>query len=160
VGKQKRQEAILALIRKRQIATQDELVRQLHRSGLEATQATVSRDIAELGLVRVAGPDSHYVQPENGLGVASQAGREDRLRRLLRDLPLTVKRGQGLAVLVTLPGSAHTLASALDATAWPEMVGTVAGDDTIFVALNGKKGGYGSVAQRLARLGAYVDPED
>lgn len=160
MGKQKRQEAILALIRKRQIATQDELVRQLHRSGLEATQATVSRDIAELGLVRVAGPDSHYVQPENGLGVASQAGREDRLRRLLRDLPLTVKRGQGLAVLVTLPGSAHTLASALDATAWPEMVGTVAGDDTIFVALNGKKGGYGSVAQRLARLGAYVDPED
>jgi transcriptional regulator of arginine metabolism len=141
VGKQKRQEAILALIRKRQIATQDELVRQLHRSGLEATQATVSRDIAELGLVRVAGPDSHYVQPENGLGVASQAGREDRLRRLLRDLPLTVKRGQGLAVLVTLPGS-------------------VAGDDTIFVALNGKKGGYESVARRLARLGAYVDPED
>ncbi len=141
MGKQKRQEAILALIRKRQIATQDELVRQLHRSGLEATQATVSRDIAELGLVRVAGPDSHYVQPENGLGVASQAGREDRL-------------------LVTLPGSAHTLASALDATAWPEMVGTVAGDDTIFVALNGKKGGYESVAQRLARLGAYVDPED
>jgi transcriptional regulator of arginine metabolism len=160
VGKQKRQEAILALIRKRQIATQDELVRQLHRAGLEATQATVSRDTAELGLVRVAGPDSHYVQPENGFGVASQAGREDRLRRLLRDLPLTVKRGQGLAVLVTLPGSAHTLASALDATAWPEMVGTVAGDDTIFVALTGKKGGYESVAQRLARLGAYVDPED
>jgi transcriptional regulator of arginine metabolism len=62
--------------------------------------------------------------------------------------------------LVTLPGSAHTLASALDATAWPEMVGTVAGDDTIFVALTGKKGGYESVAQRLARLGAYVDPED
>src|SRR5712692_10246654 len=138
MGKQKRQEAILALIRKRQIATQDELVRQLHRAGLEATQATVSRDIADLGLVRVAGPESYYVQPENGFGVASQAGREDRLRRLLRDLPLTVKRGQGLAVLVTLPGSAHTLASALDATSWPEMVGTVAGDDTIFVALNGR----------------------
>ena len=80
----------MALIRKHQIATQDELVRQLRRAGLEATQATVSRDIADLGLVRVAGADSHYVQPENGFGAASPAGREVRLRRLLRDLPLTV----------------------------------------------------------------------
>lgn len=160
MGKHKRQEAILAVIRKRQIATQDELVRQLRRAGLEATQATVSRDIAELGLVRVAGPDSHYAQPLDGIGVASPAGREDRLRRLLRDLPLTVKRGQGLAVLVTLPGSAHTLASALDATAWPEVVGTVAGDDTIFAALQSRKSAYESLAQRLARLGAYVEPED
>jgi transcriptional regulator of arginine metabolism len=160
VGKQKRQEAILALIRKHQIATQEELVRQLRRAGLEATQATVSRDIAELGLVRVAGPESHYVQPGDGLGLGSPAGREERLRRLLRDLPLTVKRGQGLAVLVTLPGSAHTLASALDATTWPEIVGTVAGDDTIFAALNGRKAAYESLAQRLARLGAYVEPGD
>jgi transcriptional regulator of arginine metabolism len=160
MGKQKRQEAILALIGKHQIATQGELVRQLRRAGLEATQATVSRDIAELGLVRVAGPDSHYVQPENGFGAASAASREERLRRLLRDLPLTVKRGQGLAVLVTLPGSAHTIASALDATTWPEIVGTVAGDDTIFAALNGRKAAYESVAQRLARLGAYVELDD
>lgn len=159
MAKQKRQEAILALIRKHQIATQDELVRQLRRAGLEATQATVSRDIAQLGLVRVGGPDTHYTQPPDGLGGASPAGRADRLRRLLRDLPLTVKRGQGLAVLVTLPGSAHTLASALDATTWPEMVGTVAGDDTIFVALHGRKSAYESLAQRLARLGAYVEPE-
>lgn len=160
MGKQKRQEAILALIRKHQIATQDELVRQLRRAGLEATQATVSRDIGELGLVRVAGPESHYVQPSDGLGVGSPAGREERLRRLLRDLPLTVKRGQGLAVLVTLPGSAHTIASALDATTWPEIVGTVAGDDTIFAALHGRKAAYESLAQRLARLGAYVELDD
>lgn len=160
MGKQKRHEAILALIRKHQIATQEELVRQLRRAGLDATQATVSRDIAELGLVRVAGPDSHYVQPENGFGAASATSREDRLRRLLRDLPLTVKRGQGLAVLVTLPGSAHTIASALDATSWPEIVGTVAGDDTIFAALNGRKAAYESLAQRFARLGAYVELDD
>src|SRR2546425_7120212 len=132
VGKQKRQEAILALIRKRQIATQDELVRQLHRSGLEATQATVSRDIAELGLVRVAGPDSHYVQPENGLGVASQAGREDRLRRLLRDLPLTVKRGQGLAGVGEPPGAGPAPAPGPRAAAPAEQGGPGGGGDTLF----------------------------
>ncbi len=158
--KRKRQEAILSLIRKHQIATQEDLVRHLHRAGIDATQATVSRDLAELGLVRVAGPESHYVRPQDGLGLASPEGREERLQRLLRDLPMTVKRGQGLAVLITLPGSAHTLASAVDATGWPEMVGTVAGDDTIFAALSQKKGAYEGFAQRLARLGAYVQPED
>src|SRR5207302_1058667 len=96
-------EAILALIRKHQIATQEDLVRHLHRAGIDATQATVSRDLAELGLVRVAGPESHYVRPQEGLGLASPQGREERLQRLLRDLPMTVKRGQGLAVLITLP---------------------------------------------------------
>jgi transcriptional regulator of arginine metabolism len=158
--KRRRQEAILSLIRKHQIATQEDLVRHLHRAGIDATQATVSRDLAELGLVRVAGPESHYVRPQDGLGLASPEGREERLQRLLRDLPMTVKRGQGLAVLITLPGSAHTLASAVDATGWPEMVGTVAGDDTIFAALSQKKGAYEGLAQRLARLGAYVQPED
>jgi transcriptional regulator of arginine metabolism len=160
VQKRRRQEAILALIRKHQIATQEDLVRHLHRAGIDATQATVSRDLAELGLVRVAGPESHYVRPQEGLGLASPEGREERLQRLLRDLPMTVKRGQGLAVLITLPGSAHTLASAVDATGWPELVGTVAGDDTIFAALSQRKGAYEALAQRLARLGAYVQPED
>ncbi len=158
--KRRRQEAILSLIRKHQIATQEELVRHLHRAGIDATQATVSRDLAELGLVRVAGPESHYVRPQEGLGLASPEGREERLQRLLRDLPMTVKRGQGLAVLITLPGSAHTLASAIDATGWPEVVGTVAGDDTIFAALGQKKSAYEALAQRLAQLGAYVQPED
>ncbi len=158
--KHRRQEAILALIRKHQIATQDELARHLRRAGIPTTQATVSRDIAELGLVRVGGPDTHYVRPQDGMSPASPAGREERLRRLLRDLPLTVKHGQGIAVLITTPGSAHTLASALDATTWPEIVGTVAGDDTIFVALARHPGTYESLAERLARAGAFVQPED
>src|SRR2546425_12505243 len=150
VGKQKRQEAILALIRKRQIATQDELVRQLHRSGLEATQATVSRDIADLGLVRVAGPESHYVQPENGFGVASQAGREDRLRRLLRDLPLTVKRGQGLAGPGAPPGPAPPPGSGLDSTPPPGDLGTGGGGDPTFGGPDGEKGGEEAGGPRAA----------
>jgi transcriptional regulator of arginine metabolism len=142
------------------VATQEELVDRLARVGILTTQATVSRDIAELGLLRGTGPEGHYVKPEDGLGAASTAGREDRLRRLLRDLPLTVRRGQGIAVLTTTPGSANSLASAIDAVAWPEVIGTVAGDDTIFVALALQPRAYGGFAQRLAQLGAYVQPED
>jgi len=112
MSKRKRQEAILSLIAKHQIATQEELVDRLGRVGMPTTQATVSRDIAELGLVRIGGPESHYVKPNEGLGAASPVGREERLRRLLRDLPLTVRRGQGMAVLTTTPGSANSIASA------------------------------------------------
>jgi len=158
--KGKRQEAILSLIGKHQIATQEELVDQLRRVGIHTTQATVSRDIGELGLVRVGGPESHYVKPNDALGAASPAGREERLRRLLRDLPLTVRRGQGIAVLTTTPGSASSLASAIDGAAWPEVLGTVAGDDTIFVALALQPRAYSGLAQLLAQVGAYVQPED
>jgi transcriptional regulator of arginine metabolism len=160
MSKHKRQEAILSLIARHQIATQEELVDRLARVGIHTTQATVSRDIAELGLVRVGGPESHYLKPGDGLGAASSAGREERLRRLLRDLPLTMRRGQGIAVLTTTPGSASSLASAIDAAAWPEVVGTIAGDDTIFAALSLQPRAYGGLAQRLARLGAYVQAED
>jgi transcriptional regulator of arginine metabolism len=160
MSKRKRQEAVLSLIGKHQIATQEDLVDRLGRVGIHTTQATVSRDIAELGLVRIGGPESHYVKPSEGLGAASPAGREERLRRLLRDLPLTVRRGQGIAVLSTTPGSANSLASAIDAAAWPEVTGTIAGDDTIFAALALQPRAYGGLAQRLAQLGAYVQPED
>ena len=160
MSKRKRQEAILSIIAKHPISTQEELVDRLQRAGIVTTQATVSRDIAELGLVRVSGPESHYIKPEEGLGAASPSGREDRLRRLLRDLPMTVRRGQGIAVLTTTPGSANPLASAIDGAGWPEVLGTVAGDDTIFVALAVQPRAYSGLAQRLARLGAYVQPED
>src|SRR5260370_25425692 len=160
MSKRKRQEAILSLINKHQIATQEELVQRLGRVGIHTTQATVSRDIAELGLVRVGGPESHYVKPNDGLGAASPAGREDRLQRLLRDLPLTVRRGQGIAILATTPGSANSIASAIDAVAWPELVGTIAGDHTNFAALAAHPRPYEGFAQRIAQLGAYVQPED
>src|SRR5260370_28611251 len=103
MSKRKRQEAILSLIAKHQIATQEELVERLGRVGIHTTQATVSRDIAELGLVRVGGPGSHYVKPSDGLGAASPGGREDRLLRFLRGLPLTLRRGPRSAFLPTAP---------------------------------------------------------
>src|SRR5256885_7067845 len=153
MSKRKRQEALLAIIAKHQVATQEELVERLHRAGILTTQATVSRDIAELGLMRVAGPEGHYIKPEDGLGAASTAGREEKLRRLLRDLPLTVRRGQGIAVLTTTPGSASPLASGIGGAGWPEVLGTVAGDGTIFVALALQPRAYGGAAPRAAAPG-------
>src|SRR5207245_8800886 len=87
IEKRKRQEAILSLIRKHAIATQEDLVAHLRRAGVRTTQATVSRDIAELGLARVPGSGpglSRYAQLGEGLGAASTAAREERLQRLLR----------------------------------------------------------------------------
>src|SRR3989449_10427231 len=160
MSKRKRKEAILSLIGKHQIATQEELVDHLGLVGNPTTQATESRDIGELGLVRVGGPESHYVKPNDGLGAASPAGREDKLRRLLRDLPLTVRRGQGIAVLTTTPGSASPLASGIDGAGWPEVLGTLAGDATTFAPLSPPPPAPTALAQRLAQLGAYVQPED
>src|SRR6195256_6707182 len=97
MSKRKRQEAILSLIAKHQIATQEELVDRLGRVGIHTTQATVSRDIAELGLVRIGGPESHYVKPNDGLGAASPTGREGPLCPLPRAPPPTGPRGAGVA---------------------------------------------------------------
>src|SRR5437773_11261470 len=105
MSKRKRQEAILSLIGKHQIATQEEVVDRLGRVGIRTTQATVSRDIGELGLVRVGGRESHYVKPNDGLGAASPAGREDRLRRWPRAPPVTARREQGTAGLPPTAGA-------------------------------------------------------
>src|ERR1700682_5936885 len=96
MSKRKRQEAILFLITKHQTATQEEVVERLGRVGINTTQATVSRDIAELGLVRLGGPESHYIKPNEGLGAASPAGREDPLQRVLCAPPPLGAGGQGV----------------------------------------------------------------
>src|SRR2546428_13053594 len=87
MSKRKRQEAILSLIGKHQIATQEELVDRLGRVGIHTTQATVSRDIGELGLVRVGGPESHYVKPNDRPAAASPARRQDKPHRMFRAHP-------------------------------------------------------------------------
>lgn len=143
---------ILEIVAAQPMATQEELVAALKRRGLRVTQATVSRDIAELGLLRVP-RNGHvrYALPAGGVSMAESG--EARLRRLLRDAPLRVRSAQGLAVLLTYPGSAATLCVALDACHWPEVVGTLAGEDTIFVAL-ARAADYARLARRLAELGA------
>lgn len=133
VMKQLRQRAIRDLVEQRTIRTQQELAAALRERGFRATQATISRDVAELGLGK-GSREGHaaYVLPAR-LRDAEVSG-EDRLRRLLSDTPVEFRVADLLLVVKTLPGSAHAVAAALDRTRWPEIVGSIAGDDTVFVA--------------------------
>lgn len=131
-----RQARIVALLSARPVRSQPELQALLAAEGIEATQATLSRDLDELGAVKLRAADGGagvYVVPEDGSPVRGVAGGTDRLSRLLADLLVSTDASANFAVLRTPPGAAHYLASALDRAALPEIVGTVAGDDTIFV---------------------------
>jgi transcriptional regulator of arginine metabolism len=134
VMKQARQRAIRDLVERRPIRTQQELAGVLRERGFRATQATVSRDVAELGLIKAhrEGTAAYALPPRL---IEAETSGEDRLRRLLVDLPLEVLEAGPLIVLRTLPGSAHAIAAAIDRTRWPEVVGSIAGDDTIFIAV-------------------------
>jgi transcriptional regulator of arginine metabolism len=131
--KQLRQRAIRDLLAERPMRTQQELASALRERGFRATQATISRDVAELGLLKASQDGvATYVVPAR-VTEAESTG-EERLRALLHDLPVEVREAGLMLVLKTLPGSAHPIAAALDRTRWPEVVGSIAGDDTVFVA--------------------------
>src|SRR5215213_6797449 len=133
VMKQLRQRAIRDLVEQRPIRTQQELAAALRERGFRATQATVSRDVAELGLGKGnRDGGATYVLPARLRD--QEASGEDRLRRLLSDVPAEFRIADLMLVIKTLPGSAHAVAAALDRTRWPEIVGSIAGDDTVFVA--------------------------
>jgi transcriptional regulator of arginine metabolism len=122
-----RQAQILKLVRTRAITTQEELAEKLASTGLDASQVTLSRDIRELGLIKTAAgyrpQDSAEPQPSS-----------DNLRRVLQEFLRDLRLAQNLVILRTAPGGAQPVARALDTEDWPEVVGTVAGDDTIFIA--------------------------
>jgi transcriptional regulator of arginine metabolism len=153
-SKTARHARIAALIRERAIRSQGELGDLLAAEGLATTQATLSRDLEELGAVKVRGTDgaaASYVIPEEGqapLRSAEQA--PERLRRLLRELLTGADFSGNLVVLRTPPGAAQFLASALDRSGLPEVVGTIAGDDTILVVARQPEPEGGSVGAQLA----------
>jgi len=134
VMKQARQRAIRDLVGQRPIRTQQELAAVLRERGFRTTQATISRDVAELGLIKAVrdGMMAYALPPRL---VEAETSGEDRLRKLLMDLPLEIHDAGVLLVLRTLPGSAHAIAAALDRARWPEVAGSIAGDDTVFVAI-------------------------
>ena len=132
-----RQRAILSLIATRPVHSQEELARFLESQGYEATQATVSRDIKDLGLVKVPlkngngiGTQFKYVEPGLGKSYASRLHRV--IAELVRDCRGTVNQ----IVLRTPPWSAMLVASAIDEAEWPEIMGTLGGDDTVLVILD------------------------
>jgi transcriptional regulator of arginine metabolism len=116
---------ILNIIRTQRVQTQEELAQALRQIGISATQVTLSRDIRELGLVKTAAGYRQIAAEPPAHDFTSLAG------EFLQD----VRYAQNLLVLKTLPGNANALAAALDRERWPEVVGTVAGDDTILVIL-------------------------
>lgn len=132
-----RQARIVTILSSAQVRSQSELAALLAAEGIEVTQATLSRDLEELGAVKLRGADGGvgvYVVPEDGSPVRGVSGGTSRLSRLLSELLVSTDSSANLAVLRTPPGAADYLASAIDRAALPYVVGTIAGDDTLFVA--------------------------
>jgi transcriptional regulator of arginine metabolism len=152
VMKQLRQRAIRDLVAQRPIRTQQELAAALRERGFRATQATISRDVAELELIKVDREGvAVYARPAR-LAEADPTG-EERLRLLFRDVPVELREAGLLLIVVTLPGSAHAIAAALDRARWPEAAGTLAGDDTLFIACADRRA-VARLRLRLERLAA------
>ena len=131
-----RQARIVALLSAQSVHSQSELAALLAADGIEVTQATLSRDLEELGAVKLRGADGGtgvYIVPEDGSPVRGVTGGTERVSRLLSDLLVSTDASGNLAVLRPPPGAAHYLASAIDRAALPFVVGTIAGDDPILV---------------------------
>lgn len=134
LGKPQRQHRILRILEEQPVSSQAQLVALLETEGVVATQATVSRDLEELGAVkvRIPGGTMAYAIPEYTKERTS-AGLDDHLRRLMGEFVVEVAHSHNLVVLRTPPGSAHVVASAIDRFGVPGVLGTVAGDDTILL---------------------------
>lgn len=136
-----RREAILRIIREDELHSQEELLARLRKLGFDATQPTLSRDIRDLGLVKTP---NGYVLPQD-LGAENVAvftpveRREERFEQLVREFVISVERGGTLVILKTPPADAQPVARALDLAELPGILGNIAGDDTIFVAVRTTK---------------------
>ena len=144
-SKVQRQQAIARLIGRNAVSNQSQLVELLAEDGIAATQATVSRDLEDLGAVkvRVPGGDTVYAIPEYE---PQRLAPEDQLRRVMGEWVAEVKSSGNLVVLRTPPGCAHVVASALDRSGLRGILGTVAGDDTLLCIAEDDLGGPGLVA--------------
>jgi transcriptional regulator of arginine metabolism len=155
-----RQQRIVELLNRHPVRSQTELAELLARDGLHATQATLSRDLVELEAVKVRSPQGGlvYAVPAEGgdrtprPGAAATA--ESRLARLLSELLVTADSSANLAVLRTPPGAAQFLGSALDRADLPQVLGTIAGDDTVVLVTRDADGGR-AVADRLLQLAEH-----
>ncbi len=154
LAKTQRQHRVARLLESNAVSSQAQLVDLLAADGVVATQATVSRDLDELGAVKVrsAGGDAIYAIPE---GVANRPGSrpasDEHLRRVAGEWVVEVAHSGNIVVLRTPPGCAHVVGSAIDRAGLTGVLGTVAGDDTVLVVTSEREGGR-SVARRLSGL--------
>jgi len=150
LGKPQRQHRISRLLEEQPISSQAQLVEMLAIDGVMATQATVSRDLEELGAVkvRIPGGTMAYAIPEHA---KERTAPDDHLRRVMGEFVVEVAHSGNLVVLRTPPGSAHVIGSALDRAGLADVLGTVAGDDTLILVCSEQVGGA-KVAVELAAL--------
>jgi transcriptional regulator of arginine metabolism len=150
LGKPQRQHRISRVLEEQAVSSQAQLVELLAADGVVATQATVSRDLEELGAVkvRIPGGTMAYAIPEHA---KERSAPDDHLRRVMGEFVVDVAHSGNLVVLRTPPGSAHVVASALDRAGLHDVLGTVAGDDTLVLVCSEQMGG-GQVASQLAAL--------
>lgn len=147
MGSQKRfrQGQILKLVNAEPVANQDNLRRRLNQHGMRVTQATLSRDLRELKLVKTA-------EGYRPLGAApEESAAQPSLARALREFLVDVRPAQNLLVLKTPPGGAQPLAAAVDAEHWKEVAGTLAGDDTILI-ITPSRGARAAIQKRMEEL--------
>ena len=130
--KVKRQALIREIVESQSIQTQEELAEALRQHGMVVTQATVSRDIKELHLLKVLAEDGGYRYATMDKG---EQGTNERLIHMLADSVLDIQSANNLIVIHTLAGSAHVAGEAVDSLKWPEVLGTIAGDNTILVVV-------------------------
>lgn len=144
-----RQKKILEAIAKKKIATQAQLAGELRSAGFNVTQATVSRDIRELGLVKAIGENGigYYTLPEQSVLVQN----DERLKRLFKDSVTFMDFSENLIIVKTYPGEAQGVASAIDMANWEEVIGTVGGDDTVLIIVKPKEA-TPAVIDRLTAL--------
>ena len=160
-----RHRRIVDLLRRNDVRSQPELAKLLAADGLVVTQATPSRDLQQLGAVKVRSGNGELVYAVPGEGAdrtpraaADRAALDARLLRTLNDLLVSADASGSLAVLRTPPGGANLLASALDTAQLPDVLGTVAGDDTVLVVSRQADGGA-AVADRLLALAGEARPD-
>jgi len=134
--RQSRQSKILEIIKTQNIDTQERLASKLNAAGFRVTQATVSRDIKELGLIKVPGQGGRNVY---ALAPNASPADEERFRKILRETVVDIKAAENILVIKTLSGCANAAAEAIDNLSPESVVGTLAGDNTIFAAIDSKE---------------------
>ena len=131
VPKTHRQDLLRSFVRDSPPKSQSELMQRLKTSGVRVTQSTLSRDLRDLGFVKSA---AGYREEDDANGGATRPGRMEGMNRMMRSYLTDVSRAGNLVILKSSPGLAHALGVAMDKAAIPEVIGTVAGDDTLFAA--------------------------
>lgn len=148
--KTQRHKKIIELVNRKPIETQEDLADELNREGFKVTQATVSRDIKELRLIKVSTGDNRYRYAVSGEKFTR--GGQSKIKRVFRDSVIALDHSENIMVVKTTPGAAQSVALVIDNEGSPEIIGTVAGDDTVIVVVKPKS----AVGRLMKKFNSYL----